>query len=54
MKWGGWGYRGSRVLFRRAAVVIRKGPGLRIVTRDGRSLAITVDDPEGAVAVLRG
>ena len=53
MKWGGWGYRGSRILFRRAAVVIRRGPGLRITTRDGRTLAITVDDPEGALAVLR-
>jgi hypothetical protein len=29
MKVGGWGYRGSMRLFRRAAWVVRAGPGLR-------------------------
>ena len=51
-KWGGWGYRGSRLLFGRAAVVIRGGPGLRVVTKKGKSFTVTVDEPEGAVAAL--
>jgi len=50
--WGGWGYRGSRKIFGRAAVLIRRGPGLEVTTRDGKKLTITVDDPEGAAAAL--
>ena len=53
MKWGGWGYRGSRRLFKRAAIVIRGGPGLRLGLADGTILTITVDDPPGAIDALR-
>jgi hypothetical protein len=52
LRWGGWGYRGSLILFRRAAVVLRAGPGLVLELQGGRRLAITVDDPEGALRLL--
>ncbi|HEY3139941.1 MAG TPA: hypothetical protein VGJ86_02365 [Acidimicrobiales bacterium] len=51
MRWGGWGYRGSLRLVRRAAWVVRGGPGLRIELTDGAVFAVTVDN---AVAVLNG
>ncbi|MEZ5235452.1 MAG: hypothetical protein R2749_22530 [Acidimicrobiales bacterium] len=53
LHWGGWGYRGSLKLFRRAAVVLRGGEGLQVTLRDGRVFVVTVDDAAGAVAVLR-
>jgi hypothetical protein len=52
VRWGGWGYRGSRLLFGRAALVIRGGPGLRVVTKKGKAFTVTVDDPEGALVAL--
>ncbi len=49
---GGYGYRGSLRLFGRLAVVVRPGPGLGLdLTPRGR-LIVTVDDAEGAAAVL--
>jgi hypothetical protein len=50
LRYGGWGYRGSLRLYRRAALVLRRGPGLRVKLRDGRVFVVTVDDPQGAVA----
>lgn len=48
-RWGGWGYRGSLTVFRRAAWVVRAGPGIRLDLRDGRRFVVTVDGaPEGA------
>ena len=44
--WGGWGYRGSLTLMRRAAVVLRAGPGLRLDLHDGKVFAVTIDDPD--------
>lgn len=52
MRYGGWGYRGSLRLFRRAAVNLRRGPGLRFELRDGRVFVVTVDEPEAAVALI--
>ena len=52
MEWGGWGYRGSLKLMQRAAVVHRAGPGIRVDLRNGKVFAVTIDDPETAVAVL--
>jgi hypothetical protein len=43
MKWGGWGYRWIPWAHASAAV-IRKGPGLEILLKDGRRFAVTVDD----------
>ena len=51
-EWCGWGYRGSLKLTKRAAVVLRAGPGLRIDLRDGRVFAVTVDDPHAAAQIL--
>ena len=50
--WGGWGYRGNLTVMRRAAVVLRAGPGIRIDLHDGRVLAVTVDDPDIPVRLL--
>ena len=52
VQWGGWGYRGSLKLMRRAAVVHRAGPGIRLDLNDGKVFVITVDDPETGVALL--
>jgi hypothetical protein len=43
-EWGGWGYRGSRRAFGRAAVVLRAGPAIRLDLTDRRTFAVTVDD----------
>lgn len=50
-EWGGWGYRITR---RGSAVVLRRGPGLVVTRHDGRDLAVTVDSPAQAAAVLNG
>jgi len=50
--WGGWGYRGSLAIMRRAAVVLRAGPGIRLDLRDGRVFAVTIDDPDDPVRLL--
>ena len=52
LRYGGWGYRGSLRLFRRAAVNLRSGPGLRLALTGGRVFVVTVDGPEGALAHL--
>lgn len=52
MKWGGWGYRGSLKMIKRAGVIQRAGPGIHVNLTQGRMLAMTIDDPEGAVAAL--
>lgn len=51
-EWGGWGYRGSVRLFRQAAVVLRKGEGLRVDLTDGRRFVVTIGDAATAAAVL--
>ncbi len=51
-KWGGWGYRGSLTLMKRAAVVLRSGPGLHLELQSGKIFVATVDEPEVAAAVL--
>ena len=50
---GGWGYRGSRVLFKQAALVVRGGPALRIWLEKGRRIVITVDDAARGATVLQ-
>jgi Protein of unknown function (DUF1648) len=51
-QWGGWGYRGSLRIFKRAAVVLRGGPGLRLDLRNGARFAVSIDDPATGAAVL--
>lgn len=52
IEWGGWGYRGSLKLMRRAALVHRAGPGIRLDLVEGRVFVVTVDNPGAAVALL--
>lgn len=42
----GWGYRGSRHIFRAAVVSIRRGEALQLHFTDGTSTMFTVDDAE--------
>jgi len=51
-QWGGWGYRGSRKAFSRAAVVLRGGDAIRLQLTDGSEFAVTVDDASTGAAVL--
>ncbi|WP_425844299.1 hypothetical protein [Agrococcus sp. TSP3-2-1] len=46
-----WGYRG---LPGQVAIVLRKGPGIVVTTRDGSRLAVTVDGAAEGAAVLAG
>lgn len=52
LQWGGWGYRGSRRLFRKAAVVLRAGPALRLDLVDDTQLVVTMDDAESGAGLL--
>jgi hypothetical protein len=51
-RWGGWGYRGSVSLFRRAAWVLHGGPGIRLDLAKGRVFVVAVDDAEAGAAAL--
>ena len=50
--WGGWGYRGSLTLMKRAAVVLRAGPGIRLDLNDGKVFVVTIDDPDSPARLL--
>ena len=50
--WGGWGYRGSLTLMKRAAVVLRAGPGIRVDLHDGKVFAVTIDYPDNPARLL--
>jgi hypothetical protein len=43
---GGWGYRGSLRLLRRASLVTRRGAALELNLAGQRRFIVTVDDPE--------
>ena len=45
-EWDGCGYRGNLTLIKRAAVVLRAGPGIRVDLHDGKVIAVTIDDPD--------
>ena len=49
LEWGGWGY---RVTPGRAALVLRRGPGLVVHQTNGRRFAVTLDDPRTPAALL--
>ena len=49
VEWGGWGY---RIMPGRSAVILRKGPGLIVTTKNEKQFAITLDDPETPAALL--
>ncbi|WP_241837953.1 hypothetical protein [Streptomyces sp. CB03234] len=50
-QWGGWGYRW--LPDKGTAVVVRRGEGVVLTLRDGRSFTVTVDGAETAVHVIR-
>ena len=50
---GGWGYRGSRVLFKQAAALVRGGGALKLHLDRGRTFVITVDDAPVAATILQ-
>jgi hypothetical protein len=52
MRVGGWGYRGSLKLLRRAAWVVRAGPGLQLDLVDKRTFVVTVDHADAAAAFI--
>lgn len=54
IEWGGWGYRGSLRVFRRAAIVLRKGEGIRLDLRNNKVFVVTISDAETGAAVLNG
>jgi uncharacterized protein DUF1648 len=54
MEHGGWGYRGSLMLAKRAAVVVRSGVALRLDLDGGKHFAISVDDAETAARLING
>ena len=54
MQWGGWGYRGSLRIFRRAAWIVRRGPGLKLNLHDGKMFVVTVDGADEAAASVNG
>lgn len=47
-----FGYRGSLRVFGAAAVVLRRGPALRLTLRDGKTFLVTVDDAATGAALL--
>ncbi len=51
--YGGLGYRGSRRLIKRAALVIRPGPAVRLHLADDTRFSISVDQTDEAVAAIQ-
>jgi len=47
-----FGYRGSLLVFGSAAVILRRGPALRLTLRDGKTFTVTVDDAATGAALL--
>ncbi len=52
LRMGGFGYRGSLRLFRRAALITRPGEALEIELVGGRRFSVTVDDAASFAAAL--
>jgi hypothetical protein len=48
-EYGGWGW---RLVPGVSAIIVRRGPGLRIARRTGRTLVVTIDDAGRAAGVL--
>lgn len=46
IRYGGWGYRGSLRLVKRAAVILRRGPAVIFALTRNRRFIVTVDDAE--------
>ncbi len=53
MKWGGWGYRWIPWA-KASAAVIRRGPGIELLLKDGRRFVITVEDAVTGAQTISG
>ena len=53
VRYGGWGYRGSLRLLKKAAVVLRRGPGVIFALTGDRRYIVTVDDADALAAVVQ-
>ncbi|GAA1426479.1 DUF1648 domain-containing protein [Agrococcus citreus] len=51
LDWGGWGYRGVPG---RLAIVLQRGPGIVVTTREGSRFAVTVDGAQEGASTLAG
>ena len=47
-----FGYRGSLLVFGAAAVILRRGPALKLTLRGGKTFLVTVDDADTGAALL--
>jgi hypothetical protein len=52
LQMGGWGYRGSLKLIRRAALVTRRGDALDVQLKGKRRFIVTVENPDDFVRAL--
>jgi hypothetical protein len=54
LAYGGWGYRilSGRVLTGARAIVVRRGPGIRLVREDRPDLIVTVDDADRGAGLV--
>ena len=50
--WGGYGYRGSRMVFRRSAVVLRAGDAIHLDLTDGSEFTVTVNGAAAGAGLL--
>jgi len=53
VRYGGWGYRGSLHLLKKAAVILRRGPGVIFALTGDRRYIVTVDDAETLAEVVQ-
>jgi hypothetical protein len=53
VRYGGWGYRGSLHLLKKAAVVLRRGEGVIFALTGNRRFILTVDDAESLARTVQ-
>ena len=53
VRYGGWGYRGSLRLLKRAAVILRRGDGVIFALTGDRRYIVTVDDAESLARTVQ-
>ena len=53
VRYGGWGYRGSLRLLKKAAIVLRRGDGVIFALTRNRRFVVTVDDAASLAATVQ-
>jgi hypothetical protein len=53
VRYGGWGYRGSLRVLKKAAVILRRGDGVIFALTGDRRFVITVDDAESLARTVQ-